>query len=332
MYKRFYNLQRNPFEITPDPSFLFATKKHNEALAALYYGVKRRKGFVVMTGEVGTGKTLLVRCLLQVLHRANVAYAYVFNPRLSPMEFLQYVAGDFRLPTAGKSKSDLLLDLSSFVIARHQRNLTTVLVVDEAHHLSADVLEEVRLLTNLETPEEKLLQILLIGQQELDGKLDSHDLRQLKQRIALRSHLGALDLEETQGYIFCRLQLAGSTNPAELFPMETILEVHRQSQGFPRLINTLCENALIHGYSNQSRSISPEVIAEIATDFRLNVRHSSIADSTAGSEAQTERSGEVERAAKTLLDLYAYLRTAQESGADLRIPLGAGGRKNEPYI
>jgi len=338
MYKRFYNLQRNPFEITPDPSFLFATKKHNEALAALYYGVKRRKGFVVMTGEVGTGKTLLVRCLLQVLHRANVAYAYVFNPRLSPMEFLQYVAGDFRLPTAGKSKSDLLLDLSSFVIARHQKNLTTVLVVDEAHHLSADVLEEVRLLTNLETPQEKLLQILLIGQQELDEKLDSHDLRQLKQRIALRSHLGALDLEETQGYIYCRLQLAGSTNPAQLFPMETILEVHRQSGGFPRLINTLCENALIHGYAKQLLSISPEIIAEIAADFRLNVRHSSISNpaisnpAMADSDLPGERSTEVERAARTLLDLYAYLRTAQESGADLRIPLGAGGRKNEPYI
>lgn len=328
MYKRFYNLQRNPFEITPDPSFLFATKKHNEALAALYYGVKRRKGFVVMTGEVGTGKTLLVRCLLQVLHRANVAYAYVFNPRLNPMEFLQYVAGDFRLPTAGKSKSDLLLDLSSFVIARHQKNLTTVLVVDEAHHLSADVLEEVRLLTNLETPEEKLLQILLIGQQELDEKLDSNDLRQLKQRIALRSHLAALNLEETQGYIYCRLQLAGSGDPAQLFPMETILEVHRQSQGFPRLINTLCENALIHGYANQSASISPEIIAEIAADFRLNVRRPVAAEP----EVQGEPSGEVERAARTLLDLYAYLRTAQDSGGDLRIPLGAGGRKNEPYI
>ncbi len=323
MYKRFYNLQRNPFEITPDPSFLFATRKHNEALAALYYGVKRRKGFVVMTGEVGTGKTLLVRCLLQVLHRANVAYAYVFNPRLSPMEFLQYVAGDFRLPTAGKSKSDLLLDLSSFVISRHQRNLTTVLVVDEAHHLSADVLEEVRLLTNLETPHEKLLQILLIGQQELDEKLDSNELRQLKQRIALRSHLGSLNLEETQGYIFCRLQLAGNANPAQLFPMETILEVHRQSQGFPRLINTLCENALIHGYAKQSRSISPEIIAEIAADFRLNVRHSSIANPIANPELQGQRSGEIERAAKTLLDLYAHLRTAQESGSDLRIPLGA---------
>ena len=239
MYKRFYNLKQNPFEITPDPSFLFTTAKHNEALAALYYGVRRRKGFVVMTGEVGTGKTLLVRCLLQVLNRANIAYAYVFNPRLSPMEFLQYVAGDFRLPTAGKSKSELLLDLSSFVIARHKKNLTTVLVIDEAHHLSADVLEEVRLLTNLETPQEKLLQILLVGQPELDEKLDSTGLRQLKQRIALRSRLGALSLEETRGYIDRRLQVAGNTAPTELFPLDTVLELHRQSRGFPRL-TTLC--------------------------------------------------------------------------------------------
>ena len=328
MYKRFYNLQRNPFEITPDPSFLFATKRHNEALAALYYGVKRRKGFVVMTGEVGTGKTLLVRCLLQVLNRANVAYAYVFNPKLSPMEFLQYIAGDFRLPTAGKSKSDLLLDLSSFVIGRHQRNLTTVLVVDEAHHLSPEVLEEVRLLTNLETPQEKLLQILLIGQQELDAKLDSTDLRQLKQRIALRSHLDSLNLEETRGYVYCRLQLAGNTNPAQVFPMDTILEIHRQSRGYPRLINTLCENALIHGYAKQSRSIPTEVIEEIAADFRLNVEHATTTEPL----AQAEQSGEVERAAKTLLDLYAYLRNAQDSRADLRIAVGAGARKNEPYI
>jgi len=319
MYKRFYNLKRNPFEITPDPSFLFATKKHNEALAALYYGVKRRKGFVVMTGEVGTGKTLLVRCLLQVLNRANVAYAYVFNPRLNPMEFLQYVAGDFRLNTAGKSKSDLLLDLSSFLIARHQKNLTTVLVVDEAHHLSADVLEEVRLLTNLETSEAKLLQILLVGQQELDAKLDSTDLRQLKQRIALRSHLAALDLEEMRGYIYCRLQLAGNTNPAQLFPMDTVLEVHRQSRGFPRLVNTLCENALIHGYAKQAQSITPEIIQEIAGDFRLNVVH----PSAVAPEPQ-ERSGEIERAARTLLDLYSYLRNAQDSDADLRMTIGTG--------
>jgi general secretion pathway protein A len=279
-----------------------------------------------MTGEVGTGKTLLVRCLLQVLSRANVSYAYVFNPRLSPMEFLQYIAGDFRLATAGKSKSDLLLDLSSFVIARHQRNLTTVLVIDEAHHLSPDVLEEVRLLTNLETPQEKLLQILLVGQPELDEILDSNNLRQLKQRVALRSHLGALDIEETKGYVHTRLQLAGNPAPAQIFPIETLFELHQQSHGFPRLINTLCENALIHGYAKQARSISPEIIQEIAADFRLNV-----VSATPGEQA-AQNSGDIERAAKTLLDLYSSLRHAQEGKADLRLAMGAGARKNEPYI
>src|SRR5437899_11362508 len=189
MYKGFYHLTRNPFEITPDPSFLFATRKHNEALASLYYGVRRRKGFVVLTGEVGTGKTLLVRCLLQLLKGSNVAFAYSFNSRLSPLEFLQYVTGDFGLPAAGKNKSELLLQLGSFLVGRYQQKLTTVLVADEAHHLSEEVLEEIRLLTNLETPQGKLLQILLVGQPELDEKLDSTELRQLKQRIALPSPL-----------------------------------------------------------------------------------------------------------------------------------------------
>jgi general secretion pathway protein A len=323
MYKRFYNLQRNPFDITPDPSFLFPTKKHNEALAALYYGVKRRKGFVVLTGEVGTGKTVLVRCLLQILQRANVAFAYVFNPRLSPIEFLQYIIGDLRLPTSGKSKSDLLLDLSSYAIARHQKGLTTVLVVDEAHHLSTDVLEEVRLLTNVETGEAKLLQILLIGQPELDEKLDSVELRQLKQRIALRSHLSSLDLEETCGYVYRRLQIAGSENPSELFPLDTVGELHRQSRGYPRLLNTLCENALIHGYARQTRSISPEVIEEIASDFRLNA--------IGPSPAQPNPSLEVAQAARALLDLSVQLRNAS-GGSELRMAVNAGARNDEPYI
>src|ERR1700745_2926081 len=148
MYRTFFNLKRNPFEITPDPAFLFPTQRHNEALAALYYGVERRKGFVVMTGEVGTGKTLIIRCLLEYLKRLQVTYAYVFNSRLSPEEFLRYIAGDLGIPPTGKTKGELLLDLSTYLVARYQKQLTTVLVVDEAHHLSADVLEEIRLLTN----------------------------------------------------------------------------------------------------------------------------------------------------------------------------------------
>lgn len=322
MYKRFYNLQRNPFEITPDPSFLFATKAHNEALATLYYGVKRRKGFVVMTGEVGTGKTLLVRCLLHILTMAQVSFAYVFNSRLSPMEFLQYVAGDFGLATAGKSKSELLLTLANYVIDRSQKGLTTVLVVDEAHHLSEDVLEEIRLLTNMESPQQKMLQILLVGQEELDEKLDSTNLRQLKQRIALRSHLGPLDLEQTVGYIHRRLELAGSKNPGDIFSIEAVLEIFRQSRGLPRLINTICENALIHGYARQLKSIPPSVIEEIGTHFRLNVERSPLERAMSGM-----RSTEVERAAKTMLDLYHSLRKAREGGADLRTV--ASGRAQE---
>src|SRR5215470_18619887 len=223
MYKQFYSLQRNPFEITPDPAFLFPTKRHNEALAALYYGVKRHKGFVVLTGEVGTGKTLLVRCLLQLLNRGSVAYAYVFNSVLTSLDFLQYIAGDFGLNPSGKTKSELLLMLGNYLIERQQKKLTTVLVVDEAHHLSPEVLEEVRLLTNLETAQEKLLQILLVGQPELDEKLDSFGLRQLKQRIALRAELGALTFEETRGYVYRRLRQAGANANAEtLFPLETL--------------------------------------------------------------------------------------------------------------
>jgi general secretion pathway protein A len=304
MYKAFYNLQRNPFEITPDPSFLFPTKRHNEALAALYYGVRWRKGFVVLTGQVGTGKTLLLRCLLQLLKQSkDVAYAYLFNSRLSPTEFLQYVVSDFGLPSAGKNKGELLFDLCNFVVTRGLSKLTTVLIVDEAHHLSTEALEEVRLLTNLETAQHKLMQIVLVGQPELDDKLDSANMTQLKQRIATRSHLEPLDSEETKGYIERRLQLVGANSHAEtLFPPKAIAAVYRHSRGIPRLINTICENALISAYAKQLRAVTPKIIDDVAEDFRLNVV-------TPPEVKKTDVIDEmdVQRAAKTLLDLYATL-------------------------
>jgi general secretion pathway protein A len=328
MYKDFYKLQKDPFEITPDPSFLFATKVHNEALATLYYGVRRHKGFIVLTGEVGTGKTVLTRGLLQLLRLTKINYAYIFNSRLSAMEFLQYVAGDFRLAVAGKSKGELLLALSSFVVSNFQKGLTTVLIVDEAHHLSLDILEEIRLLTNLETAQEKLLQIVLVGQPELDEKLDSKELRQLKQRIALRSHLTPLDLEETYGYIRKRLQVAGNSNPDLIFPMETVVEVHRISGGIPRVINTLCENALIYGYARHLPQLSPDVIGQIAYEFRLNILSSTrFAESEASGRGVTE----LLQAAKTLSDFVAGIRRAQSHGEELRGVIG-GIAKHEPYI
>jgi len=328
MYKAFYNLKRNPFELTPDPSFLFPTTSHNEALASLYYGVRRRKGFVVMTGEVGTGKTLLVRCLLQLLKGTNVSYAYVFNSRLSSAEFLQYVAGDFGLPFSGKTKSELLLELGSFLVARHQKELTTLLVADEAHDLSAEVLEEVRLLTNLETAHGKLLQILLVGQPELDEKLDSMELRQLKQRIALRAQLLPLDPEETRGYIQRRLQLAGANSHAgTIFSEETLAEVYRHSRGLPRLINTICENALIGGYARQLRSVPPDIIGEVAADFRLNVARPSRAP-----EIGRNDNNELWQAMKTLLQLHDQLPGMRSRDSESLLPPQPGANKHEPFI
>ena len=272
MYKAFFGLTRNPFEISPDPYFLFATARHNEALASILHGVLRRKGFIVVSGEVGTGKTLLVRCLLEILRGRDIASANIFNPCLSRLEFLRYIAGDLGLKTADQDKGSLLLELNNYLIARYQKNTTTVLIVDEAQHLEKELLEEIRLLTNLETSQQKLLQIVLVGQPELDQKMDSPDLRQLKQRIALRCQLEPLKEEETMSYILRRLQRAGANSHAStMFPREAISSVYRYSKGIPRLINTVCENALISAYVEKSQTIRPEVIDEVARDLRLNV-------------------------------------------------------------
>ena len=272
MYKSYFQLARNPFDLTPDPSSFVPTERHNEALAALYYGVRRHKGFVVVTGEVGTGKTLLLRCLLRLLEESkDIAYAYLFNNRLTSTEFLQYMLLDFGLPAAGKNKCEMLFDLSQFLVSRASRQMTTVLIVDEAHLLSEELLEEVRLLSNLETYDDKLLQILLVGQPELDEKLDSRGLRQLKQRIALRTHLAPLSLEETQRYIESRLEIAGAdANATSLFTAKAIGTIYRFSRGFPRLINTICENSLITAYARQVTEIDPEIVKFVAKEFRLD--------------------------------------------------------------
>jgi general secretion pathway protein A len=273
MYKAYFKLNRNPFELTPDPNCFVPTKRHDEALAALYYGVRRHKGLVVVTGEVGTGKTLLLRCLLRLLEQSkDIAYAYLFNSTLCPTEFLQYAVADFGLPASGKNKCELLTDLSKFLVARGTHQMTTVLIVDEAHQLSTETLEEIRMLSNLETPTEKLLQIMLVGQPELDEKLETIGLRQLKQRIALRTHLGSLTAQETATYIEKRLRIAGADPSASpLFPPSAVERIHCYSQGLPRLINTICENALITAYARRLPCATAEIVDEVAKDFRLDL-------------------------------------------------------------
>ena len=329
MYKAFYKLRLNPFDITPDPSFLFPTVRHNEALAALYYGVRANKGFIVLTGEVGTGKTLLVRSALQLLQRSNVVFACVFNPSLSPLEFIRYIAGDFGLQVAGKPKDEVILLLNAYLLQRHRQKLTTLLVVDEAHHLSRELLEEVRLLTNLETSQQKLLQIVLSGQPELDQKLDSFELRQLKQRVSLRCQLEPLTEEETGGYIGRRLHIAGLPKDSKLFSMSAIAAVFKHSRGIPRLINTICENSLLSGYAKRMAVIAPEIIEEAVRDLRIGVvSHDSKGERILEKEQEKD---ELLRAVKTLLELHDYLQEIKvtENKTDA---IQNGTPEHEPYI
>lgn len=289
MYRGFYKLVRNPFDISPDPFFFYPTARHNEALASLNYGVHRRKGFVVVTGEVGTGKTLLVRCLLDALTRNQTAFAFVYNPRLSVSDFLEHVLTDLRLPVDGRGKTGMLARLNQCLIARARLGLTTALIVDESQLLSWELLEEIRLLANLETAQYKLLQIVLVGQPELDRKLDSPELRQLKQRIGLRCNLEPLGLDELTGYIHRRLELAGANGQAdEIFPEASIAVIYGLSRGIPRLVNTLCENALISGYSRQSKQITPEILERVGNDLRLNIEPTTAPSPWLNSEAEAK--------------------------------------------
>ncbi len=269
MYKQFFGLTRNPFEISPDPFFYHPTPRHNEALANLHYGVGRRKGFIVITGEVGTGKTLLVRCLLAELRKNNIAFAYVFNPLLPVVEFFQYIMADLGLTYAGRTKAEMLLDLNRFLIQRHARGLITALVVDEAQALRPELLEEIRLLTNLETSQQKLLQIVLMGQPELEFMLDSQELRQLKQRVALRCQLQPLDAAQTHAYVLSRLERAGAAPASPVFSPEALERIYEYSRGIPRVINTLCENSMVNAFAREQRPVPPEIISDVAADFRL---------------------------------------------------------------
>ncbi len=267
MYQEYYGLVRSPFEMTPDPAFLYLGETHKEGLATLVYGVRARKGFLLLTGEVGTGKTTLLHALLSQLDSETVS-AFVFNPRVDPLDFFRLVFEELAIEEPCRTKADYLIALNKFLIRRLERDLPTLLIVDEAQNLSAEMLEEIRLLSNLETPTSKLIQIMLVGQPELATMLDRPDLRQLRQRIGLRHHLRALDRAETTSYVEERLRLAGYTGKA-IFKNAALKEIHRLSGGVPRLVNIVCDGSLLLGYSREMDSIDAAAVREVARDLAL---------------------------------------------------------------
>jgi general secretion pathway protein A len=268
IYNAYFGFKENPFNISPDPEFLYRSPQHEEALANLIYGVRSRKGFIVLSGEVGTGKTTMLECLRDYLDSQRIEFAFIFNSRLTPDQFFEMLAFDFDLQCDRKSKTEVLFALNALLIQQAERGRTCVLIIDEAHNLDWEVLEEVRLLGNLENRQGKLLQIILSGQPELDRKLDAPNLRQLKQRVVLRCSLNPLTPEESAGYVELRLARAGKPNQT-IFPPEVLEEVYKRSRGIPRLINLICDNLLVTTFAMEQRTATLEMLDEVCQDLRL---------------------------------------------------------------
>lgn len=267
MYKEFFGLDDIPFTLTPDPRFIVFTPSYNEVLASLYYGLENAKGLIVLTGEVGTGKTTALRWILRRLD-SSVLAAYVFNPRLSIDEFYQHVTQMLGIKD-WTNKSELLSTLGKVLEERHRRGLRTVIIIDEAHELSDYVLEEIRLLLNFESDNAKHLQIVLTGQTELRDKLNQKNLRQLKQRVALRCNMHPFpNVEEVDRYITERLLIAGSDQP-NIFTPGAVDFIFQCSEGIPRNINNLCDNAMLAAYSAGEQVIGRQIIEEVAENLDL---------------------------------------------------------------
>jgi len=269
MYKSFFGLKDNPFNVNPDPRYLFLTKQIEEALSGLMYGVQNRKGFITLTGEVGTGKTTLVNRLLEWLQQRKVRTAFLFNSRMNTNQMFDFILAEFGISCESRSKSQQLMRLNQWLLDRYRAGETTVLIVDEAQNLTYPVLEEIRLLTNLETSTEKLLQIVLSGQPELEEKLKLPELRQLRQRIMLRCKTGPLSKEQTHDYIAQRLRIAGASGEL-IFSPKAVETIHLYSLGIPRVVNLLCEHSLINAYVEQQQPIGPNIVEDVAHEFQLD--------------------------------------------------------------
>jgi general secretion pathway protein A len=268
MYNAFFGFTENPFNLSPDPAFLYPSPQHEEALANLLYGVENRKGFIVLTGEVGTGKTTMLECLRDYLDDGGIQFAFLFNSRLTVDQFFEMIAYDLNLQCANYSKTEVLVALNQLLLRLAASGTTTALIVDEAHELDWKVLEEIRLLGNLENRTGKLLQIILTGQPELDRKLDAPRLRQLKQRIVLRFSLRPFQEAQTAEYISRRLAKAGMPDQT-VFPPALLSAIHQRSLGIPRVINIICDNLLLTAFATESKVTTVEMLDEVTTDMRL---------------------------------------------------------------
>jgi general secretion pathway protein A len=268
MYCEYYGFLRSPFEMTPDPSFLYLGEAHREGLATLVYGVNSGMGFVMLTGEVGTGKTTLLHALLGQLD-SQTRSAFIFNPRLNPLDFFRMLFEELEIESPGHSKAEYLLALNQFLIERLEKNEKTLLIVDEAQNLSAEMLEEIRLLSNLETPKSKLIQIMLVGQPELKAMLRRPELRQLRQRISLSHHLRPFDEAETRDYVEDRLRKAGYTG-RQLFKRSAQRALFVVTGGIPRLINSVCDSVLLLGFAKQKTTLDAALVREVAADLELD--------------------------------------------------------------
>jgi general secretion pathway protein A len=269
MYKSFFGLKESPFRVNPDPRYLYLTPEIQEAMAGLTHGIQTRKGFVTLIGEVGTGKTTLVNRLLDWLKEQQIHVAFIVNSRLNTTQLFEFILAEFDIPCDSRSKSQQLMRLNQFLLERHGANETVVLIIDEAQNLTYPVMEEIRLLTNLETATDKLLQIVLSGQPELDEKLKLPQLRQLRQRISVRCKTSPLTNEQTHEYVAERLRIAGA-NGQPIFGPKAIDVIHKYAHGIPRVINLLCEHALTGAYVEEQRPIEPPLIEEVAREFQLD--------------------------------------------------------------
>lgn len=261
MYCKYYGLRERPFNVTSDPDFFFLSAKHKEALAHLHYGVSQRKGIVVLTGEIGTGKTTICRFFINQLHK-NVRTALILNPHFSETQLLEAIVRDFGIRANNKNRLGLVRELNTFLLNESGTGNNVLLIIDEAQNLKPAVLEQIRLLSNLETEKDKLLQVVLVGQPELNSRLNLYELRQLKQRIMVRYHILPLERAEIKDYINHRLSVAGLAGEAIEFNEEAVMAISDFSNGTPRLINTICDRALLAGFARETNKINGDIICK----------------------------------------------------------------------